>query len=375
MAKRDYYEVLGVQRDADDSSLKRAYRRLAMKYHPDRNPDDAQAEEKFKEATEAYGVLSNEEKRLAYDRFGHDGVNAQGGFSNGTGFGDIFGDLDSVFGSIFGQQQTRRTVQQGSDLRYNLEIDLEQAAHGDKVEIRVPALRTCDDCGGTGCQPGTSPIQCPDCGGTGQIRVSRSILMIQQTCPRCRGSGKIIASPCQTCFGEGRVEREKTLSLTIPVGVDNGTRLRVSGEGEAGPNGGPPGDLYVVFEVRPHPVFMREGNHLRCELPITFIQAALGAEVEVPTLTGKVKVNIPAETQTGKLFRLRGRGIEGLRDRRRGDLLCNVVVETPVRLKEHQKELFRELEETFEGSNSEHTPRSKSWFSKVTDFFDRITHD
>ena len=375
MAKRDYYEVLGVQRDADDSSLKRAYRRLAMKYHPDRNPDDAQAEEKFKEATEAYGVLSNEEKRLAYDRFGHDGVNAQGGFSNGTGFGDIFGDLDSVFGSIFGQQQTRRTVQQGSDLRYNLEIDLEQAAHGDKVEIRVPALRTCDDCGGTGCQPGTSPIQCPDCGGTGQIRVSRSILMIQQTCPRCRGSGKIIASPCQTCFGEGRVEREKTLSLTIPVGVDNGTRLRVSGEGEAGPNGGPPGDLYVVFEVRPHPVFMREGNHLRCELPITFIQAALGAEVEVPTLTGKVKVNIPAETQTGKLFRLRGRGIKGLRDRRRGDLLCNVVVETPVRLKEHQKELFRELEETFEGSNSEHTPRSKSWFSKVTDFFDRITHD
>ena len=266
-------------------------------------------------------------------------------------------------------------MQQGADLRYELTVELEQAAHGHKIEIRVPALRTCDDCDGSGCASGASPQRCPDCNGTGQLRVSRSFLMIQQTCPKCGGGGSIITDPCYSCRGEGRVEREKTLSLTIPVGIDNGTRLRMTGEGESGPNGGPPGDLYVVFQVRPHPVFSREGNNLRCELPITFTQAALGAKVEVPTLDGKVEVTIPPETQSGKLFRLRGRGIEGLRDHRRGDLLCNVLVETPVHLTQNQKELFRELESTFEQSDAEHTPQSKSWFTKVTDFFDRITND
>ena len=312
MAKRDYYEVLGVGRDASEGDVKKAYRRLAMKFHPDRNPDDATAEESFKEATEAYEVLSDPEKREAYDRFGHAGVDPNmggmgGGFDGGS-FGDIFSD---VFGDIFGAGRGggrgRSSVQRGADLRYALELDLEQAVAGETVEIQVPTLAPCEDCDGSGAKPGTRPSTCPDCGGAGQIRVAQGFFSLQQTCPRCRGAGQVITDPCTGCGGAGRIEKRKTLSVRIPPGVDTGDRIRLAGEGEAGINGGPPGDLYVQVEVREHPIFVRDGGNLYCEVPINFVDAALGGELEVPTLTGRVKLKIPAETQTGKLFRLRGK--------------------------------------------------------------------
>jgi molecular chaperone DnaJ len=372
MAKRDYYEVLGLSRGSAEDEIKKAYRRLAMKNHPDRNPDDPQAEERFKEATEAYEVLSDSEKRQAYDQYGHAGVDASmGGDFSGSSFSDIFSD---VFGDIFGGGRGggRSSVQRGADLRYGLELTLEQAVSGDNVEITVPMLAACEDCDGSGARPGTSVTTCPDCGGAGQIRVAQGFFSLQQTCPRCRGAGQVISDPCVHCGGSGRQEKRKKLSVRIPAGVDNGDRIRLSGEGEAGFNGGPPGDLYVQVEVREHPIFVREGRNLFCEMPLSFVDAALGGEIEVPTLDGRVKLKIPQETQTGKVFRLRGKGVTPVRGGGVGDLLCKINVETPINLSDHQKSLLKELKTTLESGGAKHSPRETSWFQGVKDFFDGL---
>lgn len=368
MSKRDYYEVLGVSQSAEAGDIKKAYRRLAMKFHPDRNPDDADADAKFKEASEAYEVLQDQDKRAAYDRFGHAGLEGNGGGGGAGGFGDIFGD---VFGDIFGGGRGGG-VRRGADLRYGLELDLEQAVSGDTVEIRVPVLASCDDCDGSGAKPGTSRTTCPDCGGAGQIRVAQGFFSLQQACPRCRGEGQIVKDPCKTCRGAGRVEKPKTLSVRIPSGVDTGDRIRLTGEGEAGPAGGPPGDLYVQVEVRDHPIFVRDGRNLFCEVPISFVDAALGGELEVPTLDGRVKLKIPEETQSGKLFRLRGKGVTPVRGGGVGDLLCKVSVETPVKLSDKQKDLLREFKASLQGDEAKHSPQESSWFQGVKDFFDSL---
>lgn len=373
MAKRDYYEVLDVARDVSDADLKKSYRRLAMKFHPDRNPDDPDAEDKFKEASEAYEILSDGEKRQAYNQYGHAGVDpsqgGRGGFSSEGNFGDIFGD---VFGDIFnGGRGSRGGVARGADLRYNMNLDLEQAVNGDDVEIRIPVLSSCEDCDGNGSAPGSSPETCPECNGQGQIRVSQGFFSLQQTCPRCRGQGRVIIDPCRTCSGAGRVEKRKTLSVKVPGGVDNGDRIRLTGEGEGGALGGPPGDLYVQIAVNDHAIFVRDGRHLYCEVPISFADAALGGELAVPTLDGRVKLKIPTETQTGKAFRLRGKGVTQVRGGGVGDLLCKVVVETPVKLTDRQKELFTELKTSL-GESARHSPKEKSWFDGVKDFFDGL---
>ena len=372
MAKRDFYDVLGVDRSADESDIKKAYRRLAMKHHPDRNPGDEVSEEKFKEATEAYEILSDAEKRQMYDRFGHDGVSQQGGMGggfDGSGLGDIFSD---VFGDIFGGRGGRAQNHRGADLRYSLELDLEQAVRGDTIEVRVPVLASCEECDGSGAKPGTSPVTCPDCNGAGQVRVSQGFFSLQQTCPRCRGAGQIISDPCRKCAGAGRVEKPKTLSVKVPAGVDTGDRIRLAGEGEAGIAGGPPGDLYVQIGVRDHPIFQRDGKHLYCEVPISFADAALGGELEVPTLDGRVKLKIPSETQTGKLFRLRGKGVTPVRGGGVGDLLCRVVVETPVKLSDKQKALLEEFKVSLGEGGKRHSPKESSWFDGVKDFFDSL---
>ena len=371
MDKRDYYEVLGVDRGASSEDLKKAYRRLAMKFHPDRQSSDPKAEEKFKEASEAYEILNDEEKRAAYDRFGHAGVDPnQGGASGFEGsFSDIFGD---VFGDIFGGSRGRSDgVSRGSDLRYNLNLTLEQAVGGDTIEIKIPVMTACADCDGTGCAPGSSPTTCPDCNGTGQIRVSQGFFSLQQTCPRCRGQGRTITDPCRSCGGSGRVEKSKTLSVKVPAGVDNGDRIRLTGEGEAGLRGGPPGDLYVQVEVKDHPIFVRDGRHLYCEVPISFPDAALGGQMEVPTLDGRVNLKIPKETQTGKVFRLRGKGVTQVRGGGVGDLLCKVQIETPVELTQQQKELLEKFKESL-GENEKHSPKERSWFSGVKSFFEGL---
>jgi molecular chaperone DnaJ len=321
MAKRDYYEVLGVNRDGSDEEIKKAYRRLAMQHHPDRNPDNPKAEEKFKEAKEAYEVLSDGDKRAAYDRFGHQGVDAQAGMGAGAGmggFGEAFGD---IFSEIFGGGRTRSNVYRGADLRYNLEISLEEAARGTETKIRIPTLEACEPCHGSGAKAGTEPTACPTCHGQGQVRIQQGFFSLTQTCPRCSGTGKVVKEPCPTCSGAGRLKRQKTLSVKIPAGVDEGDRIRLSGEGEAGVNGGPPGDLYVVIRQRAHPVFQREDNDLHCDMPISFTAAALGGEIEIPTLDGSAKIRVPPETQSGKVFRLRGKGIKGVRSQVHGDLL------------------------------------------------------
>jgi molecular chaperone DnaJ len=367
MSKRDYYEVLGVAKNASDEEIKKAYRKLAMKHHPDRNPDDNGAEDKFKEAKLAYEVLSDSEKRSAYDQFGHAGVNQQGaGGFGGGGFSDAFGD---IFGDIFGGGggQRRDRVYRGADMRYNLEIGLEEAARGTETKIRIPSLEECGTCHGTGAKTGTEPSTCTTCGGHGQVRIQQGFFSVQQTCPRCGGSGKMIANPCETCHGEGRVKKHKTLSVKIPAGVDNGDRIRLAGEGEAGVNGGPSGDLYVVIHQKEHPVFKRDGDDLHCEMPISFATAALGGEVEIPTLDGHAKIKIPAETQSGKVFRLRGKGIKGVRSHAAGDLMCHMIVETPVNLSERQRELLRELESLSPGRNN--NPRAQSFLDKVKSFF------
>jgi len=375
MTKRDYYEVLGVQRNATEAEIKKAFKKLAMKHHPDRNPDDKEAEGKFKEAKEAYEVLSDAQKRAAYDQFGHEGVAGMGGGYGAGGhrgagsFSDIFGD---VFGDIFGGSRGGgQRVYRGADLRYNLELSLEEAVAGTTVKIRVPTLVACEECGGSGAKKGTSPTTCPTCHGQGQVRMQQGFFSLQQTCPRCHGSGKVIADPCNKCHGEGRVQKQKTLSVKVPAGVDTGDRIRLSGEGEAGENGGPPGDLYVQIAVREHPIFIRDGNDLYCEVPISFATAALGGELDVPTLNGRVKLKVPAESQSGKLFRLRGKGVKSVRGAQVGDLLCKIMVETPVNLTSKQKELLREFDESMHGSNT-HSPKHHSWLDGVKKFFEEM---
>lgn len=372
MAKKDLYEVLGVNRDASDEDIKKAYRKLAMKHHPDRNPDNPNAEGHFKEAKEAYEILSDAQKRAAYDQYGHAGVDPQagaGGFggAGAGGFADAFGD---IFGDIFGGgRQQRSNVYRGADLRYNMEITLEDAARGTETKIRIPVMTECETCHGTGAKPGTQPVTCSTCGGHGQVRMQQGFFSIQQTCPKCHGSGKMVTSPCSTCHGDGRVKQQKTLSVKIPAGVDEGDRIRLSGEGEAGVNGGPAGDLYVVVHLKKHSIFERSGGDLHCEMPISFTTAALGGEIELPTLDGHAKMKIPAETQTGAAFRLRGKGIKALRSSEHGDLICHVVVETPVKLTARQRELLQELETINQQDSSKHSPKAKSWMKKVTEFF------
>ena len=370
-SKRDYYEVLGVSKGADEKDIKKAYRREAMKHHPDRNPDDPDAEAKFKEATEAYDVLMDSKKRAAYDQYGHAGVdpNMGGAGFGGGNFSDIFGD---VFGDIFGGGgRGRGGPQRGSDLRYTLDISLENAVKGTTVEIRVPSLSTCATCDGSGAKKGSSPATCGTCGGAGQVRMQQGFFQVQQACPACRGRGKTITDPCGTCRGQGRVEKTKTLSVKVPPGVDTGDRIRLSGEGEAGPEGGPAGDLFVQMSVRQHAIFERDGKDLYCEVPITFVDAALGGDLDVPTLDGRVKLKIPPETQTGKLFRLRGKGVKPVRGGGVGDLLCRAVVETPVKLNKQQKALLEELRSSLGGEGGKaQSPRQTSWFEGVKSFFD-----
>ena len=379
MSKRDYYEVLGVAKGADDKDIKKAYKRLAMKYHPDRTQGDKAMEEKFKEVQEAYEVLSDEQKRAAYDRFGHAGVDPNrggGGFGGGAGagdFGDIFGD---VFGDIFGGggRRGQSRAQRGSDLRYNLELNLEEAVKGKSVDIKVPTYVNCDSCDGSGAKKGTSAKSCPTCHGAGQVTMRQGFFAVQQTCPTCNGRGKIIPEPCTKCHGEGRVEKTKTLSVKIPAGVDTGDRIRLTGEGEAGMHGAPAGDLYVQVNVKPHPIFQRDGNNLYCDVPLSFATAALGGEIAVPTLDGRIKLKIPAETQTEKMFRLRGKGVQSVRGGGVGDLVCKVVIETPVNLSDKQKELLRQLDESMAGeSEAKHRPKSKGFFDGVKKFFDDLT--
>ncbi|MDR1853792.1 MAG: molecular chaperone DnaJ [Azoarcus sp.] len=373
MAKKDYYDILGVNRDASDDDIKKAYRKLAMKYHPDRNPDSKDAEEKFKEAKEAYEVLSDAKKRDSYDRFGHAGVDPSmgggpGGFGGGgfEGFGDAFSD---IFGDLFGGGRGRSNVYRGADLRYNLEISLEEAARGAEKTIRIPTIEECETCHGTGAKPGTHATTCPNCGGSGQMRIQQGFFSLQQPCPKCHGSGRIIPDPCRDCGGAGRVKRQKTLEVKIPPGIDEGMRLRHSGHGEPGVNGGPPGDLYVEIHIRQHSVFEREHDDLHCEMPISFATAALGGEIEIPTLDGLARLKIPAETQSGKVFRLRGKGIKNVRNQSHGDLMCHVVVETPVNLTDRQRELLFEFDEISKRNGDRHNPKAKSFMDKVKDFF------
>jgi len=374
MSKRDYYEILGVNRDASEEEIKKAYRKLAMKHHPDRNPDNPAAEEKFKEAKEAYEILSDGNKRAAYDQYGHAGVDPQAGFgAGGAGFGgfaDAFGGIfDEIFGGGRGGGQGRSNVYRGADLRYNLEITLEQAAHGTETKIRIPTMEICEPCGGSGAKAGSKPTTCPTCQGSGQVRLQQGFFSIQQTCPKCHGTGRFISDPCGTCHGAGRLKRHKTLAVKIPAGVDEGDRIRLAGEGEHGVNGGPPGDLYVQIHLKPHTVFQRDHNDLHCEMPISFTTAALGGEIEIPTLDGAANLKIPPETQSGRVFRLRGKGIKGVRSHTHGDLMCHVVVETPVNLTERQRELLAELEEISRGNEGTHNPRARSWMDKVKAFF------
>ncbi len=375
MSKRDYYKVLDVPKTATEAEIKKAYRRLAMKYHPDRNPGDSEAEERFKEAKEAYEVLADQQKRAMYDQYGHAGVEAAAAGARGRGgpgpadaFGDIFGD---VFGDIFGTARRggRSQVFRGADLRYELELDLHQAVFGHTVEIEVPKLIECEVCHGTGAAKGGSAVTCDTCGGAGQVRISQGFFQLQQTCPKCRGAGTLIRNPCDACFGQGRVRRTRKLSVKIPAGVDTGDRIRLAGEGEAGRNGGPPGDLYVEVHVREHPIFERDGEHLSCEVPISFATAALGGTVEVPTLDGNVALKIPTETQSGRVFRLRDKGVKPVRGSSRGDLFCRVVIETPVHLSAEQKELIHQLDESLRHGGSRHAPREKGFFEGVKRFF------
>jgi molecular chaperone DnaJ len=375
MAKRDYYQILGVNRDATDEDIKKSYRKLAMKYHPDRNPDGKDTEEKFKEAKEAYEVLSDGKKRAAYDQFGHAGVDQSAGMGPGGagfgGFADAFGD---IFGDLFGGGRggggrADGGVYRGADLRYNLEISLEDAARGTEAKIRIPTMEECGTCHGTGAKPGTKPITCTTCHGHGQVRVSQGFFSIQQTCPECHGTGKMIPDPCRTCHGVGRVKNHKTLSVKIPQGVDQDDRIRLAGEGEPGMNGGPAGDLYVVMNIKPHAVFQREAADLHCEMPISFTTAALGGTVEIPTLDGKAQIKIPAETQSGQTFRLKNKGIKPVRGHTPGDLYCHLAIETPIHLTARQKELLHEFDEISQQNAGRQNPRAKSFMDRVKDFF------
>lgn len=375
MSKRDLYEVLGVNKNASAADIKKAYRRLAMKHHPDRNTGDdaANSEEQFKEAKAAYEILSDEQKRAAYDQFGHAGVDGSagmgGGPGGGAGFSDIFGD---AFGDIFGGGRGGggQRVNRGSDLRYNLELSLEDAVKGTEVKVRVPTLVSCKTCGGSGAKKGSSPKTCGTCHGAGQVRMQQGFFSVQQTCPTCHGKGNVIDDPCTACHGQGRIKEHKTLSVKVPAGVDTGDRIRLSGEGEAGEHGGPTGDLYVQMHVKKHAIFERDDADLYCEVPIPFTTAALGGELEVPTLEGKLKLKIPAGTQTNKIFRMRGKGVRPVRGGGVGDLMCRVVVETPVNLHDDQKELLQQLGDSLHGGGSKHSPHASSWMDGVKKFFE-----
>ncbi|EEF80049.1 Chaperone protein DnaJ [Methylophaga thiooxydans] len=374
MAKRDFYEVLGISRTATEAEIKKAYRRMAMKYHPDRNPDDAEAESKFKEAKEAYEILSDSQKRTAYDQFGHDGVDQSmgGGFGRGGGaggFSDIFGD---VFNDIFGAGGAggRQQAYRGADLRYRLDLSLEEAVAGTTAKIRIPVNVECKTCDGSGAKKGTEPVTCTTCGGHGQVRIQQGFFTMQQACPHCGGTGKMIKDPCTDCHGEGFVQENKTLSVKVPAGVDTGDRIRLQGEGEAGSHGAPAGDLYVEVSVKRHDVFTRDGTNLFCDVPLSFVTAALGGDVEVPTLEGKANLKIPEGTQTGQQFRLRGKGIQSVRGGAIGDLMCRVIIETPVKLSKKQKELLQELEDTMQGGGDKHNPKHSSWLDAVKRFFE-----
>jgi molecular chaperone DnaJ len=377
MAKSDFYAVLDVARNAGEADIKKAYRRLAMKYHPDRNPGDRDAEEKFKEAKEAYEVLTDAPKRALYDQHGHAGLDAArqggggpgGGFGGAEGLGDIFGD---VFGDIFGAGRRaggRQQVFRGADLRYEIELELGEAVFGKSADIDVTKLVECETCHGSGAAKGSQPVECDTCGGVGQVRVSQGFFTLQQTCPQCRGSGKVIRNPCDTCLGQGRVRRHKKLSVKIPAGVDNGDRVRLAGEGEAGRNGGPPGDLYVEVHVREHPIFERDGAHLSCEVPIGFATAVLGGKIEVPTLDGQVVLKIPPETQSGRVFRLKEKGVKPVRGGNRGDLFCRVMVETPVKLSDEQRTMLKTFDESLHQDGADHAPRQHSFLEGVKRFF------
>jgi len=376
MAKRDYYKVLDVAKNASEADIKKAYRRLAMKYHPDRNPGDKEAEDRFKEAKEAYEVLTDAQKRAIYDQHGHDRIDAarQGGGGGGAGgfggadFGDIFGE---VFGDIFGggRRDGRSQVFRGADLRYELDLELPQAVFGHTTEIEIPLLMECETCSGSGAAKGHSPVTCEQCRGTGQMRISQGFFQLQQPCNRCRGSGRIVKNPCDTCLGQGRVRRTRKLSVKVPAGVSTGDRIRLGGEGEAGRNGGPPGDLYIEMNVKPHPIFEREGDDLSCEVPVSFATAVLGGAVNVPTLEGEVSLKVPAETQSGRVFRLSDKGVKPVRGGDRGDLFCRVVVETPVNLSSEQRDLLRKFDESLRSDGRGHTPREEGFFEGVKRFF------
>ncbi|TBV76246.1 molecular chaperone DnaJ [Pseudoxanthomonas winnipegensis] len=374
MSKRDYYEVLGVARNASDEELKKAYRRCAMKYHPDRNPGDHTAEVMFKECKEAYEVLSDGGKRRLYDQHGHaafeHGMGGGGAGFGGPDMGDIFGD---IFGNIFGGAGGARQARRGADIGYVMELDLEEAVAGVEKRIEIPTMAVCEPCHGSGSEDGKVET-CTTCGGRGQVRMQRGIFTMQQACPHCDGRGQIIRNPCRVCHGAGRVEEERVLSVKIPAGVDTGDRIRLAGEGEAGPTGTPPGDLYVEVRVREHAIFQRDGDDLHCDVPIRISQAALGDTVRVPTLGGEAEIRVPAETQTGKLFRLRGKGVKSVRSRATGDLFCKVVVETPVNLTQQQRELLKQFEATFVGEDArKHSPKSATFLDGVKGFWDRMT--
>ncbi len=374
MSKRDYYEVLGVSRSASDDEIKKAYRKLAMKYHPDRNPGNAAAEESFKEVKAAYECLCDPQKRAAYDQYGHAGgdPSAAGGFGGFGAGGGGFGDFGSIFEEIFGGGARRgggQQVYRGADLSYSLEITLEEAAHGVTKNLRIPGWETCDTCHGSGAKPGTQPITCTTCHGSGQISQRMGPFAMQQTCPTCRGTGKLIPEPCPACHGRGQLQKNKTLEVQIPAGIDSGMRIRSSGNGEPGVNGGPPGDLYVEIHIKPHPVFDRDGDDLHCTVPVSMVAAALGGSIDVPTLGGRAEIDLPEGTQSGKTFRLRGKGIKGVRASYPGDLYCHINVETPVRLNEEQKRLLRELDESLKKGGDRHSPQTKSWTEKVKEFF------
>jgi molecular chaperone DnaJ len=377
MAKKDLYEILGVARNASEADIKKAYRRLAMKHHPDRNPGDKSAEAQFKEIQQAYDILSDAQKRAAYDQFGHAGIDPSaaagaGGFygagAAGASFADIFGD---VFGDIFGAGRGRGGTHayRGADLRYSLELSLEDAVKGTEVRIRVPSLETCETCKGSGAKPGTQPSVCRTCGGHGQVRMQQGFFSIQQTCPNCHGQGKVVTDACPACRGAGRVQQTKTLSVKVPAGVDEGDQIRLGGEGEAGENGGPPGDLYVQVRLKAHPVFRRERDDLYCEIPVSFATAALGGEVDAPTLDGRANIKIPAGTQSEKLFRLRGKGVRNVRTGQVGDLYCKVSVETPVSLTAEQEKLLRQFEASLRAGGTRHSPRESSWVDKLKGLF------
>jgi len=375
MAKRDYYEILGVPKNASEDDIKKAYRKLAMKFHPDRNQGDGakQAEEKFKEAKEAYEMLSDAQKRAAYDQYGHAGVDPNMGRGPGAegfgGFAEAFGD---IFGDIFGGGGRRgggQQVYRGSDLSYAMEITLEEAAAGKDSQIRIPSWDTCDTCHGTGAKPGTSPKTCATCNGAGAVHMRQGFFSIQQTCPQCQGQGKVIPDPCTTCNGAGKIKRQKTLEVKIPAGINEGMRIRSAGNGEPGSNGGPPGDLYIEIRIKKHDIFERDGDDLHCSVPVGMTTAALGGAIEVPTLGSKAEINLPEGTQHGKTFRLRGKGVKGLRSSYPGDLYIHIAVETPIKLTEGQRRLLKELDESFKGAGDRHSPNAKSWTDRVKDLF------